>query len=108
MALIFSDQKERSKMKNRQDECTKRGALTRRQLMGASLLGAGLGGSAITPLEAASNHGCQPAKPIADALREKNILIRYMSYPGYGEGLRISVGTDPEIDRLLTALREIL
>ena len=42
------------------------GALTRRELMGASLLGAGLAGTAATPLEAASTHGCQPAKPIVD------------------------------------------
>ena len=31
-----------------------------------------------------------------------------MSYPGYPEGLRISVGTDDEIDSLLAALRQIL
>jgi histidinol-phosphate/aromatic aminotransferase/cobyric acid decarboxylase-like protein len=31
-----------------------------------------------------------------------------MSYPGYPEGLRISVGTDAEIDRLLKMLREII
>jgi L-fuconolactonase len=43
------------------------GALTRRELMGASLLGAGFAGTAATPLEAASTHGCQPAKPIVDA-----------------------------------------
>ena len=31
-----------------------------------------------------------------------------MSYPGYPEGLRISVGTDVEIDRLLEVLSEIV
>ncbi len=31
-----------------------------------------------------------------------------MSYPGYPEGLRVSVGTDVEIDRFLEALRDIL
>src|SRR6266481_1354175 len=54
-------------MKNPQDENPKQNALTRRQLMGASLLGAGLAGTAAKPLQAASNHGCQPAKPIVDA-----------------------------------------
>ena len=54
-------------MKNPKEERTKQGALTRRQLMGASLLGAGLAGSTTTPLQAASSHGCQPAKPIVDA-----------------------------------------
>ena len=41
-------------------------------------------------------------------LKERRILVRLMSYPGYPEGLRISVGTDDEIDRLLDALRQIL
>src|SRR5207245_1261916 len=37
------------------------------ELIGASLLGAGLAGAAATPLKAASAHGCQPAKPIIDS-----------------------------------------
>jgi histidinol-phosphate aminotransferase len=44
-------------------------------------------------------------KLIAEELKAKKILIRYMNYEDYGEGLRISVGTDFEIDRLLEALR---
>ena len=31
-----------------------------------------------------------------------------MRYPGRADGLRITVGTDEEIDALLSALREIL
>jgi histidinol-phosphate/aromatic aminotransferase/cobyric acid decarboxylase-like protein len=31
-----------------------------------------------------------------------------MNYEGYGDGLRISVGSDEEIDRLLDELRAIL
>jgi len=50
----------------------------------------------------------QPVQPIYVALKAKNILVRYMKYDGYGDGLRISVGTDREIDRLLKVLREIL
>ncbi len=41
------------------------------------------------------------------ALKDRKILVRLMSYPGYPEGLRISIGTDAEIDRLLEAMREI-
>ena len=41
-------------------------------------------------------------------LKERRILVRLMSYPGYPDGLRISVGTDDEIDSLLAALRQIL
>jgi histidinol-phosphate aminotransferase len=49
----------------------------------------------------------RPLRPIADALARHNILVRYMNYDGY-DGLRISIGTDAEIDRLLAALRCIL
>ena len=33
------------------------------------------------------------------------ILVRYMNYEGHGDGLRISVGTDEEIDRQAVRLR---
>jgi histidinol-phosphate aminotransferase len=44
-------------------------------------------------------------KPIYEELKNRNILVRYMNYEGYGDGLRISVGTDEEIDRLLAELK---
>ena len=50
----------------------------------------------------------RPAKPIYEALKAKKILIRYMDYAGYGDGLRITVGTPAEIEALLVALREIV
>ena len=43
-----------------------------------------------------------------EELKKRNILVRYMNYEGYGDGLRISVGTDEEIDRLLSELTAIL
>ncbi|MBX9624368.1 MAG: histidinol-phosphate transaminase [Gemmataceae bacterium] len=49
----------------------------------------------------------RPVKPLYEALKARNILVRYMDYSGY-DGVRISVGTDAEIDRLLTDLRSIL
>ncbi|MFO0805673.1 MAG: aminotransferase class I/II-fold pyridoxal phosphate-dependent enzyme [Gemmataceae bacterium] len=49
----------------------------------------------------------RPVKPIYEALKQRKILVRSMNYDGY-DGLRISVGTDAEIDRLLTELRAIL
>ena len=52
--------------------------------------------------------GGPPARPTFQALKDRKILVRLMAYPGYPEGLRISVGTDEEIDRLLDALRQIL
>lgn len=42
---------------------------------------------------------------IFEQLKAKKILVRHMIYEGYGEGLRISVGTDAEIDRLLDELK---
>ncbi|VTS08836.1 histidinol-phosphate transaminase [Tuwongella immobilis] len=50
----------------------------------------------------------QPVKPLYEALKAKGILVRYMNYPGSGDGLRMSVGTDTEIDRLLEELRRLV
>ena len=47
-------------------------------------------------------------KEIYESLRERSILIRFMSYSGWGDGLRITVGTDAEIDVLLGALDTIM
>ncbi len=55
---------------------------------------------------------CQRAdravEPIYRQLKEQRILVRYMNYPGWGDGLRISVGTDEQIDALLATLRTLL
>lgn len=54
-------------------------------------------------------------RPIFEALKARKILVRIMTFPGCGpnadetvEGLRISIGTDEEIDRLLEVLGEIV
>jgi histidinol-phosphate aminotransferase len=52
-------------------------------------------------------HPERPHRPIYEALKANGILIRFMVYPGWGDGLRISVGTDEEIDALLTCLKTI-
>ena len=52
--------------------------------------------------------GGPPARETFQRLKDQKILVRLMSYPGYPEGLRISVGTDAEIDRLLKMLGEIV
>jgi histidinol-phosphate aminotransferase len=39
-----------------------------------------------------------------ERLKERRILVRLMCYPGVEPGLRISIGTDAEIDRLLEVL----
>ncbi|MER3416151.1 MAG: histidinol-phosphate transaminase [Gemmataceae bacterium] len=48
------------------------------------------------------------ARAVAEALRQRAILVRYMDYPGFGDGLRISIGTDEDMDRLIHALRAIV
>src|SRR5262249_27206750 len=48
-----------------------------------------------------------PVKPIYEELKRRQILVRYMNYEGYGDGLRVTVGTDAEIDRLLEELKKI-
>lgn len=49
-----------------------------------------------------------PLKPIYEALRDQNIFIRYMVYDGWGEGLRISVGTNEQIDECVDAIKRQL
>jgi histidinol-phosphate aminotransferase len=43
-----------------------------------------------------------------EALRQDKVLVRYMNYAGWGDGLRISVGTDEQIDVCLTLLEQAL
>lgn len=50
----------------------------------------------------------RPVKPLYEQLKQRGILVRTIAYEGYGDGLRISVGTDAEIDRLLGELGQII
>ncbi|MBJ7417894.1 MAG: histidinol-phosphate transaminase, partial [Niveispirillum sp.] len=45
---------------------------------------------------------------LAAALRAKAILVRHFNKARISDFLRISIGTDGETDKLLTALGEIL
>jgi histidinol-phosphate aminotransferase len=49
-----------------------------------------------------------PVEPLYQELKRRMILVRYMRYEGYGEGLRITVGTEAEIDRLLEELTRLV
>jgi histidinol-phosphate/aromatic aminotransferase/cobyric acid decarboxylase-like protein len=49
-----------------------------------------------------------------ESLKRRKILVRYMNFPeiawsdsGRVDGLRITVGTDEEIDTLLAAMKDI-
>ncbi len=52
-------------------------------------------------------HPERPHKPIYEALKARQILVRYMPYAGWGDGLRISVGTDDEIDAFLAVMNTL-
>ncbi|HZL90151.1 MAG TPA: histidinol-phosphate transaminase [Pirellulaceae bacterium] len=53
-------------------------------------------------------HPSQAAKPIYEQLKAQRVLVRYMNYPGWGDGLRVSVGTEGEVDALLALLASIV
>jgi len=53
-------------------------------------------------------HPERPAKALYEELKRHRILVRYMEYPGWGDGLRISVGTDAQIDACLERLKAIV
>ena len=50
-------------------------------------------------------HPTSEVKPIYEYLKENRILVRYMSYPNWKEGLRISVGTDDQINACLSLIQ---
>ncbi|NOY30670.1 MAG: histidinol-phosphate transaminase [Planctomycetes bacterium] len=49
-------------------------------------------------------HPDHAAEQLYQQLKTDGILVRYMNYPGWGDGLRITVGTDEQIDALLAVL----
>ena len=71
---------------------------------------AGLPAVGFAPFPSQSNfvlarrEGGKPAGPVYEALKERKILVRHFDTPRLADCLRITVGTDGEIDALLTAL----
>jgi len=53
-------------------------------------------------------HESKPAKQIYEALKERGLLVRYLEFPNWGDGLRISVGTESQQQVLFQFLSEIL
>lgn len=47
------------------------------------------------------------AKAVFEELRQRNIFVRYFPGPRTGDRIRITVGTDSEVDRLIEAIDEI-
>ncbi len=53
-------------------------------------------------------HAEQPVQPIYESLKSNHVLVRYMNYPGWDDGLRVSVGTDEQIDAFLSLLQSMM
>ena len=49
----------------------------------------------------------RPVRPIYERLKQDGILVRYLDYAGWGDGLRVTVGTDGQIDAFLAILEGI-
>lgn len=53
-----------------------------------------------------ATHERIPAKEIFEALREKNIYVRYFNLPRINNYLRISIGTEEEMEKLINFLKD--
>jgi histidinol-phosphate aminotransferase len=49
-----------------------------------------------------------PVEPLYQQLKAGGVLVRYMNYAGWGDGLRISVGSDEQIDACLALLKSMV
>ncbi|MDA7980617.1 MAG: histidinol-phosphate transaminase [Pirellulales bacterium] len=52
-------------------------------------------------------HPTAKAKDLFDALKSQGVLVRYMAYDRWPEGIRVSVGTPEQNELLLDMLREL-
>jgi histidinol-phosphate aminotransferase len=68
-------------------------------------------GFSVTPSQANfvwCTHAARPVKPLYEQLKTNRVLIRYMNYANWGDGLRISVGTDEQITACLGLLKGMI
>ena len=55
-----------------------------------------------------AKHNSKSGAEIFNALKERNIYIRYWNKPRIADYLRITIGTDEQMEKLVAALQEIL
>jgi histidinol-phosphate aminotransferase len=55
-----------------------------------------------------NTHPLLPVRPLYERLKAERILVRYMNYPGWGDGLRLSVGADTEVDACFEKLSALV
>ncbi|HZZ71115.1 MAG TPA: histidinol-phosphate transaminase [Pirellulales bacterium] len=53
-------------------------------------------------------HRQQASQKLYLRLKEQQILVRYMDYPGWGDGLRITVGTDEQVEAAFALLKAMV
>jgi histidinol-phosphate aminotransferase len=87
---------------------TRRKILATRERLTESLRGLGFGVTSSQANFVWARRTDRPVKPLYEGLKAQKVLVRYMNYSGYGDGLRVSVGTDQEIDRFLEALTALI
>lgn len=89
-------------------ETTRRAVIASRDQLTADLSGLGF---EVLPSQANfvfARHPGRDAGELAQALRERSIIVRHFRQPRIEQFLRITVGTDAQCRALTTALREIL
>ena len=84
-----------------------------RVIAGRERLVAGLARLGFSGPDSAANfvfvrHATRSGAALAAALRERAVIVRHFNAPRIADHLRITVGTDGQIDRLLSALETIL
>jgi histidinol-phosphate aminotransferase len=55
-----------------------------------------------------SPHESMPVEAIYRSLKDAGVLVRYMRYPDWGDGLRISIGTEEQVEACLSLLRTLV
>ena len=55
-----------------------------------------------------ASHETIPARQLFEALREEDIYVRHWDKPRISDFLRITIGTDEEMDRLIGFLRDYI
>lgn len=53
-------------------------------------------------------HPSLPVEPLYQQLKAGGVLVRYMNYAGWGDGLRITVGTDEQVDACVSLLKSMI
>ena len=52
--------------------------------------------------------GIDDAPGVKQKLMDRGVLVRYLGLPGFEDHIRVSIGTDEEVDRFLTELKAIV